>query len=306
VCVVDFEGGEPLLQLLTSLRGRAPLRVETIVVDNASRDETPVRVEIEHPEVRLIRNATNRGFAAANNQAAAVARGRHLLFLNNDTLPAPGALRALVRYLDEHRDVSAVGPVLVGADGRRQDAHGAAPTFWALLHRIRFLRWTGLFRAAYRAYRRSSPDHTGPVARLGGAAVLVRRQAFEAVGGWDEGYVFGLEDVDLSLRLAERGAVHVDAQVELLHTGGVSSARNPGFAYDGFERGYARHLAKHDPRPWVAPLWKLLVTLDQPLRLVELLLRAALGRRDAWRQAGAVLRFCAGLPGFWRGARTQG
>jgi len=300
VCVVDFEGGEPLLRLLRALREQPPLTLETVVVDNASQDETPVRIEIEHPEVRLIRNPVNRGFAAASNQAAGVAQGRHLLFLNNDTLPPPGALRALVRYLDEHPDVSAVGPVLVGADGRRQDAHGAAPSFWSLLHRIRFLRWTGLFRAAYRAYRRSSPDRTGPVARLGGAAFLVRRQAFDAVGGWDADYPFGLEDVDLSLRLAGSGPVHVDAQVELLHTGGVSSSRNPSFAYVGFEHGYARHLAKHDPRPWVGPLYKLLVTLDQPWRLAELLLRAARGRADGWRRACAVLAFCLRLPAYWR------
>lgn len=298
VCVVDFEGGQPLLDLLDALRwAQQPL--ETIVVDNGSSDDTPRRVAAEHREVRLVRNPTNRGFAAANNQAAARARGELLLFLNNDTLPAPGALRALVRYLDAHPEVVAVAPTLVGTDGQRQQAHGRAPGLGGLLHRIHALRWTGLFRRAYRAYRRSNPDQTAAVERLGGAALLVRRRAFERVGGWDECYPFGLEDVDLSLRLRAHGELHALHQVELLHTGGRSSGKNAAFAYAGFERGYARHLAKHDGRPWVAPLWKALVTLDQPLRLAALKLRAARGSAQAQRQLGAVQTFVRDLPSFW-------
>ena len=73
----------------------------------------------------------------------------------------------------------------------------------------------------------------------------------------------------------------------------------PAFAYAGFERGYARHLAKHDGRPWVAPLWKALVTLDQPLRLAALKLRAARGSAQAQRQLGAVQTFVRDLPSFW-------
>ena len=100
VCIVNWNARDLLRQCLISLHDQPQgVRLETIVVDNASRDGAATLVEEEFPEVLLIRNDANAGFARANNQAARRARGRFVFFLNNDTVVPPGTLRTLVDYL---------------------------------------------------------------------------------------------------------------------------------------------------------------------------------------------------------------
>lgn len=311
-CVVAWNAGERLLDLLEGLRAEADrgLALETIVVDNASTDGSSERVAAAHPEVRLVRNRTNAGYARAANQAAALARGRLVLILNDDVAPPPGALAALVAALDAEPRAVAAGPRLVGVDGREQMSASGLPSLRGLLHRVSLLRWTGLFRAAHAAWRRPPSDGPGSgpglVPALCGAALLVRREALRR-HPFDEGYPFGLEDADLCARLAAEGPLLFVPAVTLVHTGGVATAANLAFAYRGFEVGYARFVRTHEGCARAA-LYKLLVTLDQPARAlaagVELVGRLVVGRRDRARESarrlGAVLRFMAtGLPAFW-------
>ncbi|MGE4163898.1 MAG: glycosyltransferase [Vicinamibacterales bacterium] len=302
VCVVSWNGGAGLIETLGRLPAlAAPLSAETIVVDNASGDGTPARIARELPEVRLVRNARNLGFARACNQAAALARGRALLFLNADAEPRPGALPRLVEVLDARAEVAAVGPRLVDAAGRIEASAGPAPRLGGLLHRIRWLRWTGAFRRAHRRWRRATPPgEAAAVERLGGAALLVRRGA----PPWDEGFPFGLEDVDLSRRLAAQGVLLHEPAACVTHLGSVSSRRNRTFVHTSYEVGYARYLRKHDPRAWAAPLYKLLVVLDWPLRLVLALatvLRRGGGGGDRADDARAELAalWAFGAEGGW-------
>src|SRR3954452_5738895 len=117
ICIVNWNGRDLLRNLLASLAGAEPgLHMETIVVDNASTDDSLDRVPDEFPDVVLVRNDRNLGFARANNQAADRATGRYLFFLNNDTIVKPGVIGRLVRFLDEHPNYSAAGPRLVGKD----------------------------------------------------------------------------------------------------------------------------------------------------------------------------------------------
>jgi GT2 family glycosyltransferase len=109
----------------------------------------------EFPAVRLVRNADNQGFARASNQAASLARGEYLFFLNNDTVLAPGAIRELFDYLDARPEVGLVGPRLIGGDGQTQTSWRGAPNLKALIHRTLWLRWTGLWAGHYRRYRRA-------------------------------------------------------------------------------------------------------------------------------------------------------
>ncbi|MEA3367743.1 MAG: glycosyltransferase, partial [Planctomycetota bacterium] len=102
IIIVAYHCRDDLARCLECVpAGAGGLRTETIVVDNASGDGTADMVRERFPQVHLIANRTNRGFAAANNQALAVSSGRHVLFLNPDTRPADGALVVLVRTLDE-------------------------------------------------------------------------------------------------------------------------------------------------------------------------------------------------------------
>lgn len=141
VCIVNWNGAELLRNCLESLvlAGRHA-RIEVLVVDNASRDGSAELIEKLFPDVVLVRNSRNLGFARANNQAAELASGRYLLFLNNDTVVGEYSLRDLVRFLDAHPEVGLVGPRLIGRDGLPQRSYRARPTPSALLHRVTMLR----------------------------------------------------------------------------------------------------------------------------------------------------------------------
>ncbi len=150
VCIANWNCREFLRQCLESLLDTPQgVGVEVIVVDNASIDGAPEMVEREFPEVVLVRNTENLGFARANNQASRKARGSYLFFLNNDTVIPKGALRELLEFARAHPEAGIVGPRLCDALGRTQVSYRLEPTLAILLHRTTLLRWlTGLPRAA--------------------------------------------------------------------------------------------------------------------------------------------------------------
>src|SRR5436309_4251430 len=178
VCIANWNCRDLLRGCLESLHDQPQgVRLETVVVDNASRDGAADMVARDFPEVVLVRNSTNVGFARASNQAADRARGRYLFFLNNDTLVPAGALRRLVAFADSHPDVGMIGPRLRDGRGRPQISYRRKPTVAALLHRTVWFRWTGLCRRAYRRYRRAdfNPLERRTVEVLAGAALLLPR-----------------------------------------------------------------------------------------------------------------------------------
>lgn len=310
LCVVNWNGAEHLPRLLASVEAAAgSLRVEVVVVDNASTDGSADGIAAEAPRVRLVRNAENLGYARACEQARALARAPLLLFLNNDLVLAPGSLERLVAALRADPGAVAAGPRLRWPDGRVQESTGGLPDLRALLHRVSWVRWTGLCRAAYRRFRHAHADRTGPCQRLAGAALLVRADALPPGEPlWDSGYPFGLQDVDLCRRLGRAGRLLHVVEAEAVHAGSASSERNPAFVLEGYERGFVRYLERHDPRPWAPWAYRAAVTLDLPWRFLGAVLRAlrlrCAGRtEDAARaraRAAALLRFAArGLPDYW-------
>jgi GT2 family glycosyltransferase len=259
----------------------------------------------------LIRNADNRGFARANNQAVRAARGRYLFFLNNDTVVPPGTLRRLRDYAEAHPEAGLIGPRLRDLAGRAQVSYRLRPTVGALLHRTGLFRWTGLFRRAYRRYRGRGEDPvtTRPVEVLMGAALFVRRRLFVEAGGWDEGYTFGGEDIDLCTRIGRTHAVVYHPEIEVLHHGRASSRRHAGYAYTHTVVGITRYLRQSGaPRPalW---LYKAALTLDAPFKWLghagQYLWRRLRGQRakaaKSLRMLRGVSHFLArGLVALWR------
>jgi N-acetylglucosaminyl-diphospho-decaprenol L-rhamnosyltransferase len=311
ILIVNWNGREILRNLLASIQAtRDPLRAQTIVVDNASADGSADLVAAEFPSVVLLRNAQNVGFARGNNQAARSATAPLILLLNNDTVVRAGALRSLVEFMNEHLDIVAAGPKLIGADGRPQRSGRNLPTVAALLNSIQFLKWTGAFRAAYRRYRSEGidPEKEGTIGQLAAAAIIIRRDCFERVGGFDEGFGFGVEDVDLCRRLRVMGNIYYFPAAEIEHLGRVSSHANRGFVYRNYECGWVRYLAKHHGHG-AALMYKILVTLDMPIRLTVLAIQFAMqsltGRREKATRTRGRLRAAgdfalSGLPPFWR------
>jgi GT2 family glycosyltransferase len=312
VCIANWNCRDLLRGCLESLQDWPQgVRLEVIVVDNASADDAAGMVADEFPEVVLVRNDTNHGFARANNQAADKARGRYLLFLNNDTVVPPGTLRRLVEFADRHPEVGMLGPRLRDGQGHIQVSYRQRPTVAALLHRTLLLRWTGLFKRAYRRYRRQDfdPYAIRNVDVLMGAAVLLPRERFFACGRWDEDFAFGGEDLDLSTRVNRSAKVVYVPQVEVVHFGRVSSRLHIGFASAQMAIGLVRYLRKTGSGRLPLAVYKLAVTLDAPLQLaakaLQGLWRGLRGQRPeaekSWLAVRGTWHFMTrGLVLFWR------
>jgi GT2 family glycosyltransferase len=312
VCIVNWNCRHRLRACLESLNeADQKVRLEVIVVDNASSDGAPEMVAEAFPGITLIRNEENAGFARGNNQAAARAHGRFLFFLNNDTVVPPGALRMLLDYAEAHPEVGAIGPQLRGTNGSPQVSCRRCPTLLALLHRTTLLRWTGLFRRAYRRYRWRDGDGTTtrPVEVLMGAALFVPRRVFHTCGPWDEEYTFGGEDIDLCARIGRRHPVVYYPEASILHYGRVSSRRHIGFAYSNTVVGITRFLRKQGASQLGLFFYKVALTTDAPVlwlghalqwcwrRLRGQRLRAA---RSVLRVRGMNYFLLRGLLDLWR------
>lgn len=168
---------------------------EVVIVDNQSTDGTREFLESLGGDVQIIRNTENLGFAKACNQGAQAARGKHLVFLNNDTIPRSGWLDALIHEVDSHSDVDVVGSKLLYPDNTIQHAG-------VVISR--------LYRTPYHIFLQVPEDLPAVNMRkefqaVTAACMLVRREAFEKVGGFDEGFVNGFEDVDLCLKIRQMG-----------------------------------------------------------------------------------------------------
>jgi N-acetylglucosaminyl-diphospho-decaprenol L-rhamnosyltransferase len=311
ICIANWNCRDLLRACLESLHDQPQgVRLETIVVDNASADGAADMVGREFPEVVLQRNPANLGFARANNQAARRARGRYLLFLNNDTLVPDGTLRRLVEYAEAHPKVGMVGPRLRDGLGRPQVSYRQRPTLAVLLHRTSLLRWTGLLREAYRRYRRQEfdPDTTREVDVLMGAAMFLPREVFDECGGWDEDFTFGGEDLDLSLRVGRSRPVVYHPRVEITHYGRVSTRQHIGYASTHMAAGFLRYLRKSGCGPWGLLAYKVVVSLDAPVQLVmkgaQYLWRRSHGRHAKAEKSllafrGLLYFLLRGLITFW-------
>ncbi len=185
---------------------RSKYNVEIIVVDNASTDGTAdfLKAEAEAGRLRALVNPENRGFSKACNQGTQAAAGRHLLFLNNDTEVQPGWLEPLVETLDADERVSAVGSKLLFPDRSIQHAGVAV---------LEDRQLPDPLVARHIHYRKSenAPEANQPqtLQALTAACLLIRKAAFEKVGGFDEEYWNGYEDVDLCFKLRQEGGLLV-------------------------------------------------------------------------------------------------
>jgi N-acetylglucosaminyl-diphospho-decaprenol L-rhamnosyltransferase len=231
--VVSWNTVEVTLRCLDALYAATPdgLAAEVIVVDNASSDGSADAVERAFPAVSVIRRSENGGFARANNEGIAGARGRFLLLLNSDAMPAPGAIERLLGHLQTHPACGMVAPQLRNGDGSLQ------ASCW------RFPRWDTAALEALYLYRLMPRRKRGerllagywehdvarPVDWVMGAAMLVRRAVVDAVGGLDERcFMFG-EDLEWCWRIRRAGwEVHYEPAAQVVHLGGQSSRQRYG------------------------------------------------------------------------------
>ncbi len=253
ICIVSWNVAADLARCLSSLHdGAADAASETIVVDNASGDGTPALVATQFPGVALIANDHNAGFAAANVQAMARAKGRYLLLLNPDTVVPAGALAELVRFADAHPDAGVIGPKLVYADGRLQYSCRCFPTIAAALFRNTWLGALVPHARARTCYLMEDWDHAAvrEVDWVSGACMLIRREAYAQVGPLDAGFYWGSEDVDYCWRMHKTGwkVLYTPTPVITHHVGrstDQAALRTVIRAHRSMYRLYSRHLARN-------------------------------------------------------------
>ena len=203
------------------------LDYEVIVVDNASCDGSVEMLQTRYPDVHVIPNRENLGFARANNQGLALARGRHVLLLNPDTEVRDRALERMVAFLDSNPGAAVVGPRLTLAKGRVQGgAAGYEPSPWTLFNFSFFLyqffpRWCRGLWLARRSYDTGEPILVDWVS---GAALMARASAIQQVGAMDESYFMYAEDVEWCHRFREAGwAVYCLPTATVVHHIGRST-----------------------------------------------------------------------------------
>jgi GT2 family glycosyltransferase len=254
VIIVNYRTETVLAECLASLHCSGGAEsCEVIVVDN-SATLAQVGFWERFPWVRFVENRRNLGFARASNQGLHLARGRHLLLLNPDTVVRTGSVGTLIQYLDAHPDVGAVGPRLLNQDGTLQYSCRRFPRW----HTIFFGRYAFLTRllprnTVSRSYLYLDWDHesVAEVDWLTGACLMVRREVLGNVGPLDEGYFLFVEDMDWCRRIRDAAwkiAYVPDAIVT--HHIGASRGPTPARLVWARHQSMFRYLRKHFGSPW--------------------------------------------------------
>ena len=267
IIIVSWNTARLLENCLASILANPPTSpLETWVVDNASTDDSPGLVRERFPQVRLVENRDNVGFARANNQAIQRCTGKYILLLNPDTLVKPGALQALVDFLDTHPEAGAVGARLLNPDGSLQISSHPRPTLsrelWRLFHLDAFL--------PYAEYTPTKWETNQPqeVDVLMGACLLLRKEVLDQVGFLDEDYFIYSEEVDLCYRIQRAGwSIYWVPQAEVVHFGGQSTQQVPAEMFLNLYHSKIKYFRKHYGWPG-AQIYKLILRIAALSRIL--------------------------------------
>jgi GT2 family glycosyltransferase len=257
IVIVNWNTRELLLDCLASVYAMVrEMRFEVFLVDNASSDGSVAAVREQYPQVRIIQNEKNLGFAAANNKALRIMQGKYALLLNTDTVLTEGALATLLRYMENHEEAGMACGQLLNADGSKQNSIANFPSLLGLLCNETVLRL--LFPRRFPSKRQ---EYRAPieVESCIGACLMVRKAAMDAVGLLDERYFFFMEETDWALAMHKAGwrsCFVPDARI--YHLQGQSAGHNVR-ARIMFYRARYQYFRKWFPRSW--PLHGLLLVV---------------------------------------------
>ena len=203
VIIVNWNTRDLLHNCLESIyKTISGISYEIIVVDNASRDGSVAMLHKNYPQVKVIQNAENRGFGAANNQAMHIMTGQYALLLNSDAILTENAVAELFTFMETHPDTAMACGQLLNADGSKQNSIASFPNLLTLLTNTPLLEY--LFPKYYPS-KRYNYDKPIEVDSGIGACLLVRKKAIDDVGMFDERYFFFFEETDWAYRMKSSG-----------------------------------------------------------------------------------------------------
>lgn len=279
VVIVSYNTRDLLSDCLASLREFEP-NSQVIVVDNASRDGSEAMVRERFPEVTVIQSGRNAGFAGANNLGIAQAHGDFVVLLNSDTRLMDPALTSAVKWLDQHPNVGATSPKLLGPDNLQQSCIYAWPCVGAL--------WREALKLPPRPCKSQNDGW------LAGTCLILRKAALGDVGGGlDESYWMYWEDADLSRQLVQHGwSVTPFEGATIRHYGGASGggddASRRADLHAWYLYGKHRWFRKNGGLLAAAGVW-LLDAIDVPRKW----LRSIIRRERTAERAHAHVQACA-------------
>jgi hypothetical protein len=229
VIIVNWNTRDILRDCLQSVYEQTlDIRFEVIVVDNASNDKSVEMVRREFPRVVLIENSENRGFAAANNQAMQIAKGRYALLLNSDTVVLEGAIQKTIIYADQNPKTGVIGCRAIWPDGRRQNNCFRFPTlFLVAIGSILFFRMAKPFCVSLfhpERYLDRDFEQEQDVDVVAGCFFLVRRDVIDQVGMFDEDFFMYGEEAEWCHRITKKNwRIRYFPSVQIIHMHGASS-----------------------------------------------------------------------------------
>ena len=302
VSIVNTSSRDLLLACLESLESDrdGPVSVEVTVLDNASEDGSAEAVRERFPWASVIAQRHRAGFGANHNTVIRATRGRYVYVLNEDATVEPGSFERLVAYMDSHPEVGAAGPQIGYPDGRHQPSAWRFPSPAAAA-----LGMLTLSRVGIEQSRGGEPRR---VDWAMGCALLVRREALDRIGLFDESFFIYSEETDLCRRLADSGyETHFLPEVKVFHHVSQFSVDVPERRINEEWRSRARYWRKHHS-PLAARGTALLTGLQYAARAAvgEAVLHLPEGRRPVRIDTAAPARFRLHARNAWAGVRGPG
>ena len=298
VVIANWNSGSLLHDCVASLdRSDIAHRLDVIVVDNASSDNSAHGLVADQLNLRVITNLENRGFAAACNQGAQQGSAPYLLFLNPDVRVEPNTLNRAARYLDDpaHILVGALGVRLLDSEGRVRRSCARTPSLFTLLLHSLFLDRMVPALVPQHFLAEREHQNTRPVDQVMGAFLMIRQSLFAELGGFDERFFLYYEDVDLclSVRQADRVVVHLaSATAEHIGGGTTQSIKDRRLFY--LITSKVTYTAKRHGKFAALLLCAFALLFELPIRWLYATL--ACRQRESWLVMRGGLLFFANLP----------
>ncbi len=217
VVTVAYNNEKNIEDYLDALRVALPRNSEAIIIDNASSDMTVELVEKEK-WLKLIKNKTNVGFGSGCNIGAKISNSEYIFFLNPDTILSPGSIDKLMNFALDHPEAGIIAPKLIGKNGKIQESVTSLPSLLGAIKEYMF--------GQKNAYSQYAPSGNTPVEveAVYGAAILIKKDLFFKLGGFDEKYFLYYEDLDLCRKLRNAGLkIFYLPEVSIVHLIGQSA-----------------------------------------------------------------------------------